>query len=369
MNIGGPHNYDDPAYQAKLAKLEFAVINYWPGWDNTRDMTMEQVVRNIKALNPDTKIFLYQISMEGDDNNASFAPLKIKIDQMHWWAYPTGASGSRIHSTFGVAEDKPVYVINTTLYTPRDSSGYQYWEWHTRWVVQNYVKPNPSIAGLFEDTVFWRPRVDADWNRDGVTDPKDSANAGKWLREGYRQRFELMHQLMPGKIIIGNIADWGHKDAVLTELQPNAARRRHRRHARHEVLAREVGLVVGDDALVSQDHGRHRRAEAGRPSTSTATRPTIRRCATAWPRACWTTRYFSFRTTGQRYTGLVWFDEYDAKLGQATQAPATTAWQKGVYRRNFEKGIALVNPRGNGPRRSHARGRLQAHRRQAGAGA
>jgi len=50
------------------------------------------------------------------------------------------------------------------------------------------------------------------------------------------------------------------------------------------------------------------------------------------------------------YKGLVWFDEYDAKLGQAVQAPATTAWQNGVYRRDFENGIALVNPRGNGPR-------------------
>ena len=86
---------------------------------------------------------------------------------------------------------KPIHVINTTLFTPRDSSGYQYWEWQTRWIVQNYVKPNPSIAGLFEDAVFWKPRVDADWNRDGVIDSKDSANAGKWLREGYRQRFAL----------------------------------------------------------------------------------------------------------------------------------------------------------------------------------
>src|SRR4029078_7143251 len=43
-------------------------------------------------------------------------------------------------------------------------------------------------------------------------------NAGKWLREGYRERFALMHQLMPGKYVIGNVADWGKKDAVLTEL-------------------------------------------------------------------------------------------------------------------------------------------------------
>jgi hypothetical protein len=30
--------------------------------------------------------------------------------------------------------------------------------------------------------------------------------------------------------------------------------------------------------------------------------------------------------------------------------PVTTAWQSGVYRRDFEKGIVLVNPKGNGVR-------------------
>ena len=59
--------------------------------------------------------------------------------------------------------------------------------------MQQFYKPKPSIDGFYEDNVFWRPRVDADWNRDGVTDPKDSAQAGKWLREGYRKRFELFH--------------------------------------------------------------------------------------------------------------------------------------------------------------------------------
>jgi hypothetical protein len=58
--------------------------------------------------------------------------------------------------------------------------------------------------------------------------------------------------------------------------------------------------------------------------------------------------YFTFTDRAKGYTGVPWFDEYDAKLGQAVTPPATTAWQKGVYRRDFENGIALVNPKGNG---------------------
>src|SRR5688572_15445343 len=349
VNISGPHNYDDPAYQAKLAKLDFAVINYWPGWDNTRDMTMEQVVRNIKAINPAAKLFLYQISMEVDDHNATFAPLRNKIDQMRWWAYPTGATGSRILSQYGEQVDKPVHVINTTLHTPRDSSGYQYWEWHARWVVQNYARPNPSIAGVYEDAVFWKPRNDADWNRDGVTDPKNSTNAGKWLRDGYRQRFALLHQLMPGKYVIGNVADWGHKDAVLTELNQtlhggliegilgsNYAVEKWASWSEMMRWYRKTMAAIAEPKLVAfNQHGARTDYQALRYGLASCLLDD---------------GYFAFTDKAEMYKGLVWFDEYDANLGQATQAPTTTAWQNGVYRRNFENGIALVNPRGNGPR-------------------
>jgi hypothetical protein len=44
---------------------------------------------------------------------------------------------------------------------------------------------------------------------------------------------------------------------------------------------------------------------------------------------------------------VVWFDEFDAKLGQA-QAIPTAAWKQGVWRRDFDNGIVLVNPKGNG---------------------
>jgi hypothetical protein len=43
-----------------------------------------------------------------------------------------------------------------------------------------------------------------------------------------------------------------------------------------------------------------------------------------------------------------WFDEYDNKLGLALAAPTTAPWKQGVFRRDFERGIVLVNPKGNG---------------------
>jgi hypothetical protein len=346
INISAPHDYDDPSYQAKLAKVDMAVLNYWPGWESTRRMTMEQVVRNIKAINPDTKIFLYQNSMEVSATSASVKQLRDKLDQMHWWAYPSGTSGGRILSRYGANTGKEIYATNTTLFTPRDGNGYQWWEYHARWAVAKYYKVNPSIAGLFEDNAYWRPRIDADWNRDGVTDPKEGTNAGKWLREGYRQRFALLHQLMPGKYVIANLADWGHKDAVLTELSGTldggvmegilgTAYSPEQWGSWPELMRwyRKTMAAVREPKLVMFD-------QHGDPTDYQAVRYGLASCLMD-------DAYYAFSSKG--YAGVYVFDEYDADLGQAVSPPALTPWQKGVYRRDFENGIALVNPKGNGP--------------------
>lgn len=347
VNNGAPHNYDEPAYQAKLAKLNFSVLNIWVGW-NSPGMTMEQVVRNIKAINPDSKVFLYENGMEVEDNNPAAVPVFDKVAQMKWWAFPKGATGTPQISEFGKQTAKDFYQINTTLFTPRDSSGYQEWEWHARWIVQQFYKPNPSIDGFFEDNVFWTPRVDADWNRDGVTDSKDSPQAGKWLREAHRERFKLLHNLMPGKLMIGNIADWGRSNAVLTEVDQtlNGGLMEGIIGQSYSVESwstwaemmrwyRKTMAAVAQPKLVAFH-------QFGSLTDYKALRYGLASCLLD-------DGYFAFSEKGKGYAGVIWFDEYDSKLGQAVMPPATTAWQKGVYRRDFENGIVLVNPKGNGP--------------------
>jgi hypothetical protein len=196
--------------------------------------------------------------------------------------------------------------------------------------------------------VFWKPRVDADWNRDGVTDSKDAAQTGKWLREGYRKRFELFHNLMPGKLMIGNIADWGRSNAVLTELDQtlNGGLIEGIIGADYSVETwstwpemmrwyRKTMAAVAEPKLV----GFH---QIGSATDYKSLRYGLGSCLLD-------DGYFAFSEKGKGYSGVVWFDEYDAKLGKAVMPPATKEWQKGVYRRDFENGIVLVNPKGNGP--------------------
>ena len=60
--------------------------------------------------------------------------------------------------------------------------------------------------------------------------------------------------------------------------------------------------------------------------------------------------YYQFNSLSSYAGDFPWFDEYNYqhKLGAAISPSATTAWQNGVYRRDFANGIALVNPKGNG---------------------
>jgi hypothetical protein len=53
-------------------------------------------------------------------------------------------------------------------------------------------------------------------------------------------------------------------------------------------------------------------------------------------------------TNDNAYRDQPWFDEFDIDLGRAIDPPQTAAWSQGVYRREFERGLVLVNPKGNG---------------------
>jgi hypothetical protein len=348
VNNGAPHNYYDPAYQAKLAKLNWSLLAIWVGWGASSDTTMEQTVRAIKAINPNHRVFLYENPMEVDEDNAAAAVVFEKNDQMNWWAYERGTTGSLLLSPYGKLKSRPQYQVNNTLFTPKDSSGYQQWEWHARWVVQQFYKPNPSMDGFFEDNVFWRPRIDADWNRDGIIDLKSSPQAAKWLRDALAKRFALFDSLMPGKLMIGNIADWGMSSAVLTELDQKLNGGLIEgiigKHYSVETWSswaemmrwyRKTMAAVAEPKLVAFH-------QIGSVTDYKAMRYGLASCLLD-------DGYYAFTDEAKGYSGVPWFDEFDFKLGKAVKPPTTVAWQKGVYRRDFENGIALVNPKGNGP--------------------
>jgi hypothetical protein len=212
--------------------------------------------------------------------------------------------------------------------------------------VQQYYVPNPALDGFYLDNVFWEPRVDGDYNRDGTTDNASDATTATWWRLGLRKHFDTMHQLMPGKYQIGNVADWGNADAVFPELN-------------QQLNGGVMEGMIGYSWSLETWSGWATMMQGYRKVMAALTAPTLGMFAQVGS----ATDYQSFRyglasclmdngyyvfNTSDAYGDAPAFDEYNAKLGNSTSSPQTTAWQQGVYRRDFDNGIALVNPKGNG---------------------
>jgi hypothetical protein len=344
VNYSAPQNYDSPAFQAQLAKFNIAILSYWPGWNNGRSMTMEQSVQAIKRINPNELVFLYVINKEINPNYSVMAEPIQKIEAMHWWLYPNGKSGNPVPSVFpGTLE------LNNTMFATPDSNGDRWVDWFAKWVARTYYQPNPAIDGLFTDGVFWTPRVNGDWNLDGVTDSDRDPKVGQWYRQGYAHHFAVLYQQMPGKLQIGNIADWGAGNGNISGYQgimnggffegiignsysPEtwggwSEMMREYRVGMNAVSAPK--LVILGQAGVANDYQGMRYG--------------LTSCLMD-------DGYYQFSLESNNYSGVLWFDEYGAKLGNAVSGPQTSAWQNGVYRRDFDNGIALVNPKGNGTR-------------------
>jgi hypothetical protein len=343
--IGGPHDYWDPNYQKQIAKLDVAILAVYPNWGKSKGTNMTQVSKKLKELNPNIKVFLYVIpeSMKWPAP-VVWSEFADKVNQEKWWVYQNGSVGSLILSNFG----RETYVLNLTNYAKKDAQGKRFNQWFAEYVTDEFVKPNPYIDGLFTDNVFWKPRTDGDWNMDGKIDKHDDKAVQKWYRDGYRTYFDTLKKTMPGKLQLANVADWGLANASAPEFQDQT----------------QGGVIEGifgkNYSLEKQNDGWKKTMAQYRKTMAMFSAPKIalfnqggsstdyQGMRYGLASCLMDDGYFNFNDEADGYHGVPWFDEFNVDLGKAVSKPQTTAWQKGVYRRDFEKGIALVNPKGNG---------------------
>lgn len=340
--IGGPQDYGNPTYAASIAKLNMAVLSVWPGF-TSNGLNMQQSIEAIKKTNPHEVILLYQ-----DINELSKSPSAVwdavvkAINANHWWLYERGSTGAQVNSWFGSGYNE----INTTIAYPRNSSDQWYVDWRAAWQVTTYAEPTPAADGFFTDNVFWSPRVDGDWQQDGASDSDTSPAVQQMYREGYVHFINDLTARMPGKYQAGNIADWGSPSAVLTEynqvMQGGVMEGIIGKSYSYESRGFAVMMTAYKKMMAPIAHPQlvifH---QDGAATDYQGMRYGLASCLLG-------NAYYGYSINGN-YSGVAWFDEFNAQLGAATSAPFPSApYQKGVYRRDFQNGIALVNPKGNG---------------------
>ena len=345
IEIGGQANYNNLTYQAELARLSMMILKYWPGLAPGGE-SMESIVKAIKAKNPNALVFFYTSTDEEPLSvSGGMSPLVNKIKTMPWWL--SGSTSSTLVASFyGHSE----YTVNNTPYTRKDSSGNDSIDWLTRWYFNNYYKPVPSIDGFFMDNVFVRPRVAGDWYNNGVVLQPSDSRAAAALQAGYERWFGLSHQLMSGKFQIGNVGSWANGGTLAIPAGYNGM-------TNGGVLE---GLI-GESWSVESWAGWARMMKEYDAIMGSVSAPKLvifnqwgsptdyQSFRYGFTSCLMNNGYYDFTSSSTGYYGVVWFDEYNAKLGAPVGAPPTSAWQKGVWRRDFANGIALVNPKGNGP--------------------
>ncbi|MEJ1964048.1 MAG: hypothetical protein WDO56_21905 [Gammaproteobacteria bacterium] len=158
--IGSPKDYNTAEYQKQLARVQVAVINIYPGWEKSRKISLDTLAKNIKAINPNTRVFNYVIA-EGltSPANEAYVDEEAKVNAEKWWLYTSKLDTSKVLTDFG----HDVYVLNITTQSKKNSAGQTFGQWFAGYVAATYSTPNPALDGLFSDNVFWKPRRDGDW--------------------------------------------------------------------------------------------------------------------------------------------------------------------------------------------------------------
>src|ERR1035437_5041121 len=197
MNIGAK-NYDDPAYQRQLARLDVVILGFYKGWKPGYGMA--KVVRNLKELSGG-KILVgqYTILNEcGDDpKNSATLDVQTKLNDMDWWARK--ADGSRVQWTAQYRS----WDINFTTGSRPDAIGQRFPQSLAERDDRVFFKPVPFDL-WYCDNVFFRPRVTADRNHVGADgDPKSPAVAAAY-RAGHRAEWDHIRRIHPGLLLMGN---------------------------------------------------------------------------------------------------------------------------------------------------------------------
>jgi hypothetical protein len=361
--IAGASRSSDPAYRDALAKHDIVIMGLWRNWSgqdtvtgaplNIRDVVVDIKRRAANKGNGSILLGKYTIYNESYDTRRNAAQ-RDRFDKLSsetgpgyrtnndWWA--RNASGTNTSSFPGT------WHTNVTDFVKRDRDGYTWTEWATLRDYNEFFKPVPEFDIWFIDNWFFQPRVTADWNGDGKNDGKGETWVREEFRKGMMRAARHIRKLAPNVIIMGNVdGDPNRKYGMLTDpeykgqidsLYEGAIGRSYSQegHTSWHSMMEQYQLTLANSRngiLVMTVHGD--------PDDYAEMRYGLASCLMD-------DGYFYYTSSELHYKSAYWYDEFDVDLGRAVDPPQRSAWRDGVYRRRFENGMVLVNPKGNGTR-------------------
>lgn len=352
--------YGDPAYQAAMAKLDFVILG-----GGSRQMNRH--AKAIKRMNPSIILGKYtNITTVRDKDSDYLAPLRKKLfeergpnatNAVDWWL--RDADGNRVEGLSGGN-----VRANITDWVKPDKNGDFWSEFRAKYDYEYWMKDDVWDV-WYSDVGHWRPRFqgkgmigDFSGGQEVSTGEIDEA----W-RKGHRRHWDAIRKLRPDILISVN-HDWytaHHRAGDAFSLGVYA----------NQINGGMLEEVMAPDDGFEFNKGWDRLYEAYRWSYGYMVEPVVMMFTVRGQpedyqffRYAFTTcllggAFFDYLPDNKFRKGSVpWFDEFDRAgrdntgwMGQPKAGSAFPAsWKQGVYRRDFENAIVLVNPRGNGKR-------------------
>jgi hypothetical protein len=377
---GSPQTYDS-SFQTYAAKMHIVVLGGgYEAWERNHGLSKQTVTSSIKAQSVvSTRVFQFwtldtSTVSSGGAGNPTYVN---KVNSMNWWLRDSG--GNIVISLFASTDGE----VNMTNGGPLDpATGLGPYAWGAKLANDMYhlglypatgTSAWPSLDGFLVDDLFWSPRQDGNWLRNGfTTNSQNDPTVQLAFRTGQQKFFSELAAIFPSASAQGgNIADWypGNGANSTQPMAPSLGFFEHAIGSSNSVdtwggvgvvqasVQFQLANMVGPKYIIfSHDNVTATGSDNYGPNWQ-AMRYGI--TATLMNNAY----YFANTSSGNYYSNpadCLWFDEYDGggrgvgylgqPLSNAAGAVQTAAWSNGVWKREFTNGIALWNPKGNGAR-------------------
>lgn len=385
LAIGGSQTYNS-TYQANAAKVQLDIIGGgWEGWGSSLGYDKETVIQNIKAQSTvHTRVFQYVDLNEMFFSQASsgFPTYWNEINNMNWWVYNAGTSGTKTLDAEDPSGAKG--VVNMATYTVDPSTNLGPYAWGANYVnnllhlgtYSGKGDPVPDLDGFFLDNLAAQPYEDGDWLHTGSSQSKSEPTVGTAFRTGEKAFFDEMAAIWPAGIQLANMGldstgwdtgvDFAPLKGVMSGGMDEAAigaNWSYESWAGAETMQYVYKYTYDNTGgpqylLFGHSHLQANGVDAAAYDSSgnvTAYSPPWQGMRYGLAACLMGNGYYTpTGTSGYSDQTFLWFDEFDnagagvGYLGQAIEPWQTGPWSNGVWKREYQNGIVLWNPKGNG---------------------
>jgi hypothetical protein len=321
--------------QALLAKFGLAVVNipYSASASATNAFTS-----GIKSRNSNIKLAQF-IPFPALRPNAASTEyhygIAREVNANDWWL--RYASDAKATWTSGTT-----YGVNMTSWAAPNAAGQRYPQFKAQYDYQGYLSGTTGIDYVYTADTWAKPRVDADWRRNGTNQLRTDTTIQNATRAGYAAYWSSLRTRKAGIKIMAGLDNSNDLSSVELKSKVEGAyldgmigkswsleawKGWTGMMSRYRAV---VANTMGDKAVIFHVYGE-----------SPTDYKTMRY---GFASALLDRGHFAF-TPKTGSTVPAWYDEYAAPLGVAVDAPPTTAASNGIFKRRFENGIVLVNPR------------------------